>query len=222
MHTVMLVEDDPTIRMELEILLKNAGYEVVVVEEFCHVAEQICERAPHLVLMDVMLPGQTGIEICLNVRKISKVPIIFVTNCNTTADEIRCITMGGDDFVAKPYNVAILLARITNILKRTYGQKEQNDLLVRKGVTLNVESGKISYQDKEAELTWNEVKILTCLYREQKGFVSRNALIQYMWENKLYIDDNTLNVNMTRIRKKLKDIGVVNFIETKRGLGYKI
>lgn len=222
MYKVMVVEDDPTIRIELEILLKNAGYEVVVVEEFCHVAEQICEQEPHLVLMDVMLPGQTGIEICLNVRKTSKVPIIFVTNCNTTADEIRCITMGGDDFVAKPYNVAILLARITNILKRTYGQKEQSDLLVRKGVTLNVESGKISYQDKEVELTWNEVKILTCLYRERKVFVSRNALIQYMWESKLYIDDNTLNVNMTRIRKKLKDIGVENFIETKRGLGYKI
>ena len=218
----MIVEDDKAIRLELQVLFQNAGYEVHVVEDFEEVVEQIKKAQPHLVLMDVMLPVQSGLEICMKLRSFSQVPVIFVTNCNTTEDEMKCITMGGDDFVAKPYNITILLGRIANVLRRTYGNEKESNLLSHKGVTLNIETGEMSYDGKDIELTWSELKILTCLFKKKGTFVSRMNLIEYMWENKLYIDDNTLSVNVTRIRKKLSDYGLEDFIETKRGVGYRI
>lgn len=218
----MIVEDDIAIRLELQVLFQNAGYEVHVVEDFEEVVEQIKKAQPHLVLMDVMLPVQSGLEICMKLRSFSQVPVIFVTNCNTTEDEMKCITMGGDDFVAKPYNITILLGRIANVLRRTYGNEKESNLLSHKGVTLNIETGEMSYDGKDIELTWSELKILTCLFKKKGTFVSRMNLIEYMWENKLYIDDNTLSVNVTRIRKKLSDYGLEDFIETKRGVGYRI
>lgn len=218
----MIVEDDKAIRLELQVLFQNAGYEVQVVEDFEEVVEQIKKAQPHLVLMDVMLPVQSGLEICMKLRSFSQVPVIFVTNCNTTEDEMKCITMGGDDFVAKPYNITILLGRIANVLRRTYGNEKESNLLSHKGVTLNIETGEMSYDGKDIELTWSELKILTCLFKKKGTFVSRMNLIEYMWENKLYIDDNTLSVNITRIRKKLSDYGLEDFIETKRGVGYRI
>lgn len=221
-YKIMIVEDDKAIRLELQVLFQNAGYEVQVVEDFEEVVEQIKKAKPHLVLMDVMLPVQSGLEICMKLRSFSQVPVIFVTNCNTTEDEMKCITMGGDDFVAKPYNITILLGRIANVLRRTYGNEKESNLLSHKGVTLNIETGEMSYDGKDIELTWSELKILTCLFKKKGTFVSRMNLIEYMWENKLYIDDNTLSVNVTRIRKKLSDYGLEDFIETKRGVGYRI
>ena len=218
----MIVEDDKAIRLELQVLFQNAGYEVQVVEDFEEVVEQIKKAQPHLVLMDVMLPVQSGLEICMKLRSFSQVPVIFVTNCNTTEDEMKCITMGGDDFIAKPYNITILLGRIANVLRRTYGNEKESNLLSHKGVTLNIETGEMSYDGKDIELTWSELKILTCLFKKKGTFVSRMNLIEYMWENKLYIDDNTLSVNVTRIRKKLSEYGLEDFIETKRGVGYRI
>ncbi|MBQ3512836.1 MAG: response regulator transcription factor [Lachnospiraceae bacterium] len=222
MYKIMIVEDDRAIRLELQVLFQNAGYEVQVVEEFEDVVEQIKKAQPHLVLMDVMLSVQSGLEICMKLRSVSNVPVIFVTNCNTTEDEMRCITMGGDDFVAKPYNIAILLGRIANVLRRTYGNEKELNLISHKGVVINTETGELSYGEEQIELTWSELKILTYLFKKKGTFVSRMSLIEYMWENKLYIDDNTLSVNVTRIRKKLSDYGLEDFIETKRGVGYRI
>mgnify|MGYP002508956032 CR=1 FL=1 len=125
-YKIMIVEDDKTIRLELQVLLKNAGYEVYAVENFEDVIEQIKKVQPHMIVMDVMLPVQSGLELCMKVRSFSQVPVLFVTNCNTTEDEMRCITMGGDDFVAKPYNVSILLGRIANVLRRTYGNEKES------------------------------------------------------------------------------------------------
>lgn len=221
-YTIMIVEDDKTIRLELQVLLKNAGYEVYAVETFEDVIEQIKKVQPHMVVMDVMLPVQSGLEICMKVRSFSQVPVLFVTNCNTTEDEMRCITMGGDDFIAKPYNVPILLARIANVLRRTYGNEKESNLITHKEVTLNMETGELSYKEQNIELTWSELKIITCLFKKKGSFVSRVSLIEYLWENKLYIDDNTLSVNVTRIRKKLSEYGLEDFIETKRGVGYRI
>ena len=204
----MIVEDDKAIRLELQVLFQNAGYEVQVVEDFEEVVEQIKKAQPHLVLMDVMLPVQSGLEICMKLRSFSQVPVIFVTNCNTTEDEMKCITMGGDDFIAKPYNITILLGRIANVLRRTYGNEKESNLLSHKGVTLNIETGEMSYDGKDIELTWSELKILTCLFKKKGTFVSRVSLIEYLWENKLYIDDNTLSVNINRIRKKLSEYGL--------------
>ena len=152
-------------------------YEVQVVEDFEEVVEQIKKAQPHLVLMDVMLPVQSGLEICMKLRSFSQVPVIFVTNCNTTEDEMKCITMGGDDFVAKPYNITILLGRIANVLRRTYGNEKESNLLSHKGVTLNIETGEMSYDGKDIELTWSELKILTCLFKKKGTFVSRMNLI---------------------------------------------
>ena len=221
-YTIMIVEDDKTIRLELQVLLKNAGYEVYAVEKFEDVIEQIKKVQPHLILMDVMLPIQSGLELCMKLRSFSQVPVLFVTNCNTTEDEMKCITMGGDDFVAKPYNVPILLGRIANVLRRTYGNEKESNLISHKGVVLNQETGELSYMEQSIELTWSELKILTCLFKKKGIFVSRVSLIEYLWENKLYIDDNTLSVNITRIRKKLSEYGLEDFIETKRGVGYRI
>lgn len=218
----MIVEDDKTIRLELQVLLQNAGYEVKAVEQFKDVVEQIKKVQPHIVLMDVMLPMQSGLEICMKLRSFSQVPVIFVTNCNTTEDEMKCITMGGDDFVTKPYNVPILLGRIANVLRRTYGKEKETNLMSHKDVILNLETGEMSYMEHDIELTWSEFKILTCLFKKKGTFVSRVSLIEHMWENKLYIDDNTLSVNITRIRKKLSECGLDDFIETKRGVGYRI
>lgn len=172
-YKIMIVEDDKAIRLELQVLFQNAGYEVHVVEDFEEVVEQIKKAQPHLVLMDVMLPVQSGLEICMKLRSFSQVPVIFVTNCNTTEDEMKCITMGGDDFVAKPYNITILLGRIANVLRRTYGNEKESNLLSHKGVTLNIETGEMSYDGKDIELTWSELKILTCLFKKKGTFVSR-------------------------------------------------
>lgn len=221
-YTIMIVEDDKTIRLELQVLLKNAGYEVYAAENFEDIIDQVKKVQPHMILMDVMLPIQSGLELCMKIRSFSQVPVLFVTNCNTTEDEMRCITMGGDDFVAKPYNVPILLGRIANVLRRTYGNEKESNLITQKGVTLNIEKGELAYNEASIELTWSELKILTCLFKNKGNFVSRVNLIEYLWENKLYIDDNTLSVNVTRIRKKLSEYGLEDFIETKRGVGYRI
>lgn len=218
----MIVEDDKSIRLELQVLLKNAGYEVYAVETFDDVIEQIKKVNPHMILMDVMLPIQSGLELCMKLRSFSQIPVLFVTNCNTTEDEMKCITMGGDDFVAKPYNVPILLGRIANVLRRTYGNDKESNLLSHKGVVLNIETGEITYNEQNIDLTWSELKILACLFKKKGNFVSRVNLIEYLWENKLYIDDNTLSVNITRIRKKFSEYGLEDFIETKRGVGYRI
>lgn len=220
--TIMIVEDDKSIRLELQVLLKNAGYEVYAVETFDDVIEQIKKVNPHMILMDVMLPIQSGLELCMKLRSFSQIPVLFVTNCNTTEDEMKCITMGGDDFVAKPYNVPILLGRIANVLRRTYGNDKESNLLSHKGVVLNIETGEITYNEQNIDLTWSELKILACLFKKKGNFVSRVNLIEYLWENKLYIDDNTLSVNITRIRKKFSEYGLEDFIETKRGVGYRI
>ena len=172
-YTIMIVEDDKTIRLELQVLLKNAGYEVYAVETFEDVIEQIKKVQPHMILMDVMLPIQSGLELCMKIRSFSQVPVLFVTNCNTTEDEMRCITMGGDDFVAKPYNVPILLGRIANVLRRTYGNEKESNLISHKGVVLNLETGELAYMEQSIELTWSELKILTCLFKKKGTFVSR-------------------------------------------------
>lgn len=221
-YTIMIVEDDKTIRLELQVLLKNAGYKVYVIERFEHVIEEVKKVQPHMILMDVMLPIHSGLELCMKLRSFSQLPVVFVTNCNTTEDEMRCITMGGDDFVAKPYNVPILLGRIANVLRRTYGNETERNQMTHKEVTLNMETGELSYRGTRIEVTWSELKILTCLFKHKGNFVSRVSLIEYLWENKLYIDDNTLSVNVTRIRKKLSEYGLKDFVETKRGVGYRI
>lgn len=218
----MIIEDEANIRVELKTILENALYNVVLIDKFENVVNQILGENPDIILLDVNLPNKSGLDICMDLRKTSDIPIIFVTSKNTSMDELNCITLGGDDYISKPYNPPILLARISSILKRTKKITENKNVLTHKGVTLDVLNATVKYNDDYIELSKTEMKILYYLFLNKDKIVDRISLVEYLWDNQSFIDDNTLSVNITRIRNKLSEIGVENFIETKRGLGYKI
>ena len=226
---IVVVEDDEGIRKELKRLLENAFYEVVTIETFENVAGQISSMtpAPDLVLLDLNLPGESGFDICTKLKEHSDVPIIFLTSRTDSMDELTGILKGADDYITKPFNPPILLARIGVVLKRTTNKnagKSRDDALdlEYKGVRLNIAGGYIEYEGKKIDLTKNELKILHLLYQKKGEIVPRLDMIEYLWDNEVFIDDNTLSVNVTRLRGKLADIGVKDFIETKRGMGYRI
>lgn len=222
MFKILIVEDDKEIREELTILLQNRGYEVSTILEFEKVAEKVLERQAHLVLLDVNLPGQNGYEICSKIRTKSQIPIIFVTSKNSAMDELNGIMIGADDYIEKPYNVPILLARIQNCLNRSYPKEENASQIEYKQIMLNVLKSTIFFQDRQIELTKTELKTLYYLFLNQDKIVPREKIIDYLWDNGVYADDNSLSVIITRLREKLKELGIENFIETKRGQGYKI
>lgn len=222
MFKIIIVEDDKEIREELKILLENSGHKVKLIEDFDNVADKIIQENAHLVLLDINLPNKSGYEICSKVRAVSKIPIIFVTSRNNSMDELKGIMLGGDDYIEKPYNVPILLARIQNILNRTYQNEQKESKSEYKGVILDILKSTIKYQDKEIELTKTEVKTLYYLLKNKDIIVPRADIINYLWDNEVYADDNSLSVIITRIREKLKELGIENFIETKRGQGYKL
>lgn len=222
MYKIMIIEDEANIKVELKTILENALYNVVLIDKFENVVNQILGENPDIILLDVNLPNKSGLDICMDLRKTSDIPIIFVTSKNTSMDELNCITLGGDDYISKPYNPPILLARISSILKRTKKITENKNVLTHKGVTLDVLNATVKYNDDYIELSKTEMKILYYLFLNKDKIVDRISLVEYLWDNQSFIDDNTLSVNITRIRNKLSEIGVENFIETKRGLGYKI
>ncbi|KGM94779.1 XRE family transcriptional regulator [Clostridium novyi A str. 4552] len=222
MYSVIIVEDDKNIREELKVFLSRYGYNIKAPESFENIVQYIKQNPGDLILLDINLPLFDGYYICREVRKFSNVPIIVVTSRDSDMDEIMSMNLGADDFVTKPYNTEILLARIASILRRTYGKDVPQDVLSYKGLNLNLSSGSISYEDKILELTKNELKILSFLMKNQGKIVSRESLMDYLWSSNLFIDDNTLSVNVTRLRKKLEDIGLKSVIETRRGLGYII
>ena len=222
MFKIIIVEDDKEIREELKILLENSGHKVKLIEDFDNVADKIIKENAHLVLLDINLPNKSGYEICSKVRAVSKIPIIFVTSRNNSMDELKGIMLGGDDYIEKPYNVPILLARIQNILNRTYQNEQKESKIEYKGIILDILKSTIKYQNKEIELTKTEVKTLYYLLQNKDIIVPRADIINYLWDNEVYADDNSLSVIITRIREKLKELGIENFIETKRGQGYKL
>ena len=222
MYKIMIVEDDIEIREELKILLQNNGYEVKVTTNFENVEKQILEEQCHLILLDINLPNKNGYEICSKIRTKSKLPIIFVTSRNSSMDELNGIMLGGDDYIEKPYNVPVLLARIQNLLNRVYPKEQKSSKLEYKGITLDILKSQIKYNDKEIELTKTEIKTLYYLLKNTDRIIARTEIIDYLWDNEVYADDNSLSVVITRLRKKLKEIGVEHLIETKRGQGYKL
>lgn len=223
MSKIAIIEDEEIIRNELEDLLVHAGYETLAVTDFEHPVEAVRAGQPDLVLLDLNLPGADGLHICDGIRRESDVPIIFVTSRNTSMDELNCIMRGGDDYVAKPYQVPILMARIAAVLKRA-GRSTRREVteLTHKGVTLQLGAGVVCCGEKRAELTKNELKILYCLFSHKDNIVPRNQIMDYLWDNEIFIDDNALSVNVTRLREKLASIGAADFIQTRRGLGYRI
>ena len=219
---IIIVEDDKEIREELTILRQNSGYEVKAIAEFENVAEKILENQPHLVLLDINLPNKSGYEICSKIRSKSKVPIIFVTSRNNSMDELKGIMLGGDDYIEKPYNVPILLARIQSLLNRIYANENKESVLEYKGIELNLLKSTVRFEGKELELTKNEVKTLHYFFSNKDKIIARADIIDFLWDNGVYADDNSLSVIVTRLRDKLKYIGIDDLIETRRGQGYKI
>lgn len=220
MKKIIIVEDDKDILNEIKNFLERYGYEVVIPPDFENIMEFILNKNGDLVLLDINLPVYDGYYICKEIRKKSSIPIIVVTSRDSDMDELMSINLGADDFITKPYNIQILLARIELLLKRIYGNT--SNILICKDFKLNLSNAKIIYKDKELDLTKNEVKILSFLITNQGKIISRNALMEYLWSSDYFVDDSTLSVNMTRLRKKLEGIGIIDLIETKRGLGYII
>lgn len=220
MYTILIIEDDEAICRELQMLLQKQGYEAICWNMQEDIRELVKTHVPHIILLDINLPQMDGFTVCSQLRSFSKVPIIFVTSRNTDMDELCSMQMGGDDFITKPYNTSILLARIAALLKRSYEWKDQN--LTHHGVLLDVAMSRVEFQNNTRELTKNEVKILHYMFQHKGEIIPREDLIDYLWDNKLFIDDNALSVNVTRIRNKLRELGVEDFIVTRHRQGYQI
>ncbi len=223
MNKIIIVEDSETIRLELKEFLEKYGYEVTAPDDFNNIVDVINKENGDLILLDINLPVYDGYYICREIRKTSSVPIIIVTSRNSEIDELMSMNIGADDFVTKPYNTQILLARIEAILKRTYGNKNtSDDNLEHNGLKLNLSTGFIENikSGKKEEITKNEMKILSYLMKNKEKIVSREDLMNYLWSTDFFVDDNTLSVNITRLRKKLELIEIYDAIETRRGLGY--
>ena len=218
---ILIVEDEPLIRNELTILLQSNGYETAAPDEFSDVTGQIKAEQPHLILLDTKLPGTSGFSLCTQIRTFSEVPIIFVTSCNTDMDELNSIMLGGDAFITKPYNTAILLAKIASLLRRAY-PVQQSEQMACGGAVLRLESSSLDYNGQSVELTKNELKILYYLFKNAGKICARGDLVEFLWDNQLYVDDNALSVNINRIREKLAGIGLTDFIKTKHRQGYTI
>lgn len=218
---ILVVEDDLTIQTQLKTLLSGNGYEVDAVNDFSRVIEQFKAFAPYLVLLDIKLPGNSGFEICSQIRSFSDIPIVFVTSSNTDMDELNSIMLGGDAFITKPYNTAILLAKIASLLRRAYASG-QTEVLSWSGADLHLESSFIEYNSQKADLTKNELKILYYLFKNAGKICPRSDIVDFLWDNQLYVDDNALSVNINRIREKLAGIGLTDFIKTKHRQGYTI
>lgn len=222
MQKIMIIEDDSAIREELVLLLKNEGYCPFPVEDFTDIPKQAKQLCPDLILLDIGLPGQDGFSLCADLRRTGVFPVIFVTSRDSNLDEVRALSLGGDDYITKPYNVPVLLARIKAVLRRGGGALEAPDVLESQGLRLNLTKGMVSAGTNSVLLTRNELQILACLMEHEGGIVSRENLIEMLWNSRIYIDDNTLSVNVTRLRGKLAELGLPDLIKTRRGMGYQL
>jgi len=219
MNKVLIIEDEIKLRNELKIFLENNGYEVSTIEDFTNVLETISKIQTDIILMDINLPNINGEFLCKEIRKNNNVPIIMVTSKNTEMDELISINYGADDFITKPYNPQILLARIERILSRTTKVIEN---IKYKDLELDINKSLIIKKDKKIELSRNEIKILYYLLKNRGNIISRDNIMNYLWDNDEFVDDNTLTVNINRLRNKLELLDLKEIIETRRGQGYII
>lgn len=217
---IAVVEDDEITRRELARLLEAQGYEPVLPTDFNHLTEELIQRPADLILLDVNLPGEDGYTICEKIKKTMQVPVIFVTSRDASADELWSIRAGGSDFITKPYDTLILLEKI----KRALRLSDPNNFreLVRKGCTLDLHLSILKYQGKSADLTRNEFRILYYFFMNEDKIVSKEELMENLWNDKYYLDESVLMVNLTRLKKKMKEIGVVHLLENIRGKGWRL
>ena len=222
MYKILIVEDDETIARLLREHLEKWGYQARCAEDFKQVAKEFKEYAPHLVLMDIGLPFYNGFHWCTQIRKTSHVPIIFLSSANDNMNIVMAMNMGGDDFIEKPFDLNVLTAKIQALFRRTYAFAEQQNQLEHGGVILNLNDATVLYQEEKLDLTKNDFKILQILMENAGKIVRRDQIMERLWESDEFIDDNTLTVNVTRLRKKLESVGVRDYIITKKGIGYLI
>lgn len=222
MYKILLVEDDEIISKSIKQYLENWDFEVEQARDFKNITNEFTECNAHIVLLDLILPFYDGFYWCKEIRKISNVPIVFISSASDNMNIVMAVNMGGDDFISKPFNVSVLLAKIQAILRRTYDMSNGISILEHKGIILNLNDFTLSYRDKSIELTKNEFRILETLLVNKGKIVSRDTLMMKLWQDDNYVEENTLTVNVTRLRKKLEDLGIDDFIKTKVGCGYII
>ena len=222
MYRILVVEDDPVIAGAIEKSVAKWGYEVECVTDFQDVLGHFVRFDPQLVLLDISLPFYNGFHWCSEIRKVSKVPIIFISSASDNLNIVLAMNMGGDDFIVKPFDLTVLAAKIRALIRRTYDFAGQTNLLEHRGAILNIGEGTRTYQGEKVQLTRNEHRILQLLLENKGQVVSRDALMNHLWETDSYIDDNTLTVNVTRLRRKLEAVGLEDFIVTKKSMGYLV
>lgn len=222
MYKILIVEDDHVIAREIGRQIQNWGYETKIVEDFEHVVTDFVSFAPQLVLMDISLPFFNGYYWCAEIRKVSKVPIIFLSSAADNMNIVMAINMGADDFIAKPFDMNVLTAKLQAMLRRSYDFSGQMNLIEHRGAILNTSDASLTYQGEKIDLTKNDYRILQILMENKGNIVSRDMLMTRLWETDSYVDENTLTVNMARLRKKLEAAGLTNFISTKKGIGYLV
>ena len=220
MQKILIVEDDEKLSKELEKFLSQNGYEINRITSFENVINDILNSKCNMVLLDINLPGNNGEYICKEVRKISDVPIVMITSVDSELDELISLNYGADDYITKPFNLQILLAKIATILKRTSSNNKDQTKINCENFILNLSKSTIEKDRKEIELTKNEFKILYYLVQNRGKIVSREELMNYLWDSEMFVDDNTLTVNITRIRNKLEEVNLKDILETRRGQGY--
>ncbi len=217
---ILIVEDDEKLRNELQIFLNKNGYEAFILEKFDNAVQDILNQNADLILLDINLPFTDGEYICKEIRKVSQVPIMMVTSRDNEIDELLSLNYGADQYITKPYNIQILLAKINGLLKRSQNTDSNTTKIDCKDFILDISKSMIEKEGKQLELTKNELKILHYLVQKRGQIVAREEIMDYLWDNQSFIDDNTLTVNMTRLKNRLEEIGLHDMIQTKRGQGY--
>ncbi|NLT48667.1 MAG: response regulator transcription factor [Clostridiales bacterium] len=221
-YKILIVEDDNVIADSIKKHLEKWEYQVHCVTDFKEVLKDVTSFKPELILLDITLPFYNGFYWCNEIRKLTKVPIIFISSADDKMNIVMAMDMGGDDFIAKPFDLTVLTAKINAMLRRSYSFKTNLNILEHKGVILNLSNAVLSKGENSVELTKNEFKIMKLLMENAGEMVKRDTIMIHLWDSDSFIDDNTLTVNLTRIRKKLSQIGAEDYIETKKGIGYMV
>jgi DNA-binding response OmpR family regulator len=223
MYKIMIVEDDASLCCKIEEGLSRWGFNTIGIKNFEDIFNEFAQSKPHLVIMDINLPYFDGFYWCQKIREVSKVPIIFLSSRDSNMDVIMAVKMGGDDFITKPFSMDILTAKLEALLRRTYSYGENiGEVIECSGVVLNIANNTLIYNKEKIELTRNESKMLLLLMKNKGKIISRDRIMRVLWDDDTFINDNTLTVNVNRLRKSLNNIGLENFIETKKGQGYVI
>ena len=222
MYRILIIEDDPGIAESIKAQADSWGFDSRIISDFRDIMPEFSEFDPHIVLLDISLPFYNGYHWCDEIRKTSKVPVIFISSASDNLSIVMAMNMGGDDFIAKPFDVSVLIAKIQAMLRRTYNFQMPSPLLSHRGVDLNTDDNTLTYKGQKIELTKNEYRIMLTLMQNIGKTVSREKLMEALWKTDSFVDENTLTVNVGRLRKKLDAAGIECFIETKFGLGYII